>query len=93
MRQALRKLGVDWTVESSIAEWHGNGATILDHNTAERRFIEADALVMATTNFAADWLAPGLAERGLTTRLIGDSAAPRQAPYAFFEGRKAGLEV
>jgi 2,4-dienoyl-CoA reductase-like NADH-dependent reductase (Old Yellow Enzyme family)/thioredoxin reductase len=92
-RQALRKLGVDWIVESSIVEWHGNGATILDHNTAERRFIEADALVMATTNFAADWLAPGLAERGLTTRLIGDSAAPRQAPYAFFEGRKAGLEV
>lgn len=93
MRQALRKLGVEWIVESSIAEWHGNGATVLDHNTGERRFVEADALVTATTNFAADWLSPGLAERGLESRLIGDCAAPRQAPYAFFEGRKAGLEV
>ncbi|MHA6645468.1 oxidoreductase [Mesorhizobium sp. A623] len=93
MRQALRKLGVEWIVESSIAEWRGNGAVLLDHNTAERRFVEADALVTATTNFAADWLSPGLAERGLETRLIGDCAAPRQAPYAFFEGRKAGLEI
>ena len=93
LRQALRKLGVYWIVESSVAEWHGNGATLLDHNTAERRFVEADALVMATTNFAADWLSPGLAELGLKTRLIGDCAAPRQAPYAFFEGRKAGLEI
>ena len=93
MRQALRKLGVEWIVESSIAEWHGNGATILDHNTACRRFVEADALVTATTNFAADWLSPGLAERGLASHPIGDCAAPRQAPYAFFEGRKAGLEI
>ncbi len=93
MRQALRKLGVQWIVESSIAEWHGNGATILDHNTTDRRFVEADALVTATTNFAADWLTPALAARGFATRLIGDCAAPRQAPYAFFEGRKAGLEI
>lgn len=93
MRQALRKLGVQWIVESSIAEWHGNGATILDHNTTDRRFVEADALVIATTNFAADWLTPALAARGFATRLIGDCAAPRQAPYAFFEGRKAGLEI
>ena len=93
MRQALRKLGVEWIVESSIAEWHGNGATILDHNTAGRRFVEVDALVTATTNFAADWLSPGLAERGLASHPIGDCAAPRQAPYAFFEGRKAGLEI
>lgn len=93
MRQALRKLGVEWIVESSIAEWRGNGAVLLDHNTAERRFVEADALVTATANFAADWLSPGLAERGLKTHLIGDCAAPRQAPYAFFDGRKAGLEI
>lgn len=93
LRQTLRRLGVQWIVEASIAEWRGDGATLVDHNTGERRFVEADALVTATTNFAADWLMPGLAELGLPTRQIGDCAAPRQAPYAFFEGRKAGLEI
>ena len=93
LRQTLRKLGVEWITEASIAEWRGDGATLVDHNTGERRFVEADALVTATTNFAADWLMPGLAELGLPTRQIGDCAAPRQAPYAFYEGRKAGLEI
>ncbi len=93
MRQALKKLGVQWIVEASIAEWHGNGATLIDHNTGDRRFVEADTLVTATTNMAADWLMPDLAALGLPIRQIGDCAAPRQAPYAFFEGRKAGLEI
>ncbi|PWE54653.1 oxidoreductase [Metarhizobium album] len=93
MRQAIRALGADWIVEASITEWHGNGATIVDHNTGEHRFIEADTLVTATTNAPADWLMPGLVELGVATRQIGDCAAPRQAPYAFYEGRKAGLEI
>jgi 2,4-dienoyl-CoA reductase-like NADH-dependent reductase (Old Yellow Enzyme family)/thioredoxin reductase len=93
MRQALRKLGVEWIVEASVTEWHGNGATIVDHTTGERRFIDADALVTATTNSPADWLMPGLAERDIVAHQIGDCAAPRQAPYAFYEGRKAGLEI
>lgn len=29
----------------------------------------------------------------LGTRKIGDCAAPRQAPYALYEGRKTGLEI
>lgn len=93
MRQALRKLGVAWIVEASVAEWHGNGATIIDHNTGEYRFIEAEALVTATTNAPADWLTPGLADRGIVARQIGDCVAPRQAPYAFYEGRKTALEI
>lgn len=93
MRRALRQSGVRWLTETSIAEWHGDGATLIDHNNAERRFVEADALVTATTNFAADWLVPELAELGVTLRQIGDCAAPRQAPFAFYEGRKAGLEI
>lgn len=93
MRQAIRKLGVRWITEASVTEWHGNGATLVDHNTGEHSFVEADALVTATTNMAADWLMPGLAELGPPIRQIGDCAAPRQAPYAFYEGRKAGLEI
>ncbi len=93
MRQALKKLGVQWITEVSIAEWYGNGATLLDHNTGERNFVEADSLVTATTNHPMDWLMPGLLELGVPARQIGDCAAPRQAPYAFYEGRKAGLEI
>lgn len=93
MRQALRKLGVQWIVETSIAEWHGNGATLVDHTTHERRLVEADALVMATTNHAADWLMQDLKALPASVRQIGDCAAPRQAPYAFYEGRKTGLEI
>jgi len=93
LRQVLGKLGATWILESSIVEWHGNGATIVDHNTGMRSFVEADCLVTATTNAAADWLMPDLGALGLPVLQIGDCAAPRQAPYAFFEGRKAGLEI
>lgn len=93
IRQTLRKLGVNWITESSVLEWHGDGATLLDHNTGESSFVAADTLVTATTNSPADWLMPGLRESGITTYQIGDCAAPRQAPYAFYEGRKTGLEI
>lgn len=92
-RRTIRRLGVDWILDAAVAEWHGNGATVIDLNTGERSFVEADALVMATTNVAADWIVPEIRALGLPVRLIGDCAAPRQAPYAFYEGRKAGLEI
>jgi hypothetical protein len=93
LRQVLRKLGVQWITEVSVLEWHGNGATLVDHNTGERRFVMADTLVTATTNSPADWIMPGLHALGIPAKLIGDAAAPRQAPYAFYEGRKTGLEI
>ena len=46
---------------------------------------------MATTNRSFDPLSEAL--EGVSWKLIGDAAAPRQAPYAFYEGRKAGLEI
>ncbi len=93
IRRILRALGVKWITDVSVLEWHGNGATLQDHNTGESSFVEADTLVTATTNSPADWLMPGLRDSGVTTFQIGDCAAPRQAPYAFYEGRKAGLEI
>lgn len=93
LRRILRNLGVKWITEASVTEWLGNGATLIDHNTGEQSFLNADALVMATSNLAADWLTPALSNIGIPLRQIGDCAAPRQAPYAFYEGRKAGLEV
>lgn len=91
LRRILKKLGVSWQVEVSIAEWHGQGATIIDHNSGERSFVAADSLVLAMTNIAANWLATDLAARDIPYVEIGDGAAPRQAPYAFFDGRKVAL--
>ncbi|THK39004.1 FAD-dependent oxidoreductase [Ensifer sp. MPMI2T] len=93
LRRILRKLGVNWLLEVSILEWHGNGATLLDHNTGERIFVAGDCLVLATTNMPANWLAEELLAAGRPVVQIGDCAAPRQAPYAFYEGRKAALEL
>ena len=93
LRRALKKLGVKWLLEVSVVEWHGNGATLLDHNTGEHFFEAGDSLVLAVTNAPANWLAEELRSNGSTFREIGDCAAPRQAPYAFYEGRKAGLEL
>lgn len=93
LRKALAKLGVKWKLEVSILEWHGDGVTIVEHNTGRRSFVEGESLVTATTNVAADWLGRELAAVGCPTVSIGDCAAPRQAPYAFFEARKAALAL
>jgi 2,4-dienoyl-CoA reductase-like NADH-dependent reductase (Old Yellow Enzyme family)/thioredoxin reductase len=93
LRRNLKKLGVAFVLESSILEWTGNAALVADHHTGETRRIEADALVLATTNMAANSLAGALRENGISFREIGDCAAPRQAPYAFHDGRKAALEL
>jgi NADPH-dependent 2,4-dienoyl-CoA reductase/sulfur reductase-like enzyme len=93
LRRNLKKLGVKWLLEVSVLGWHGNGVTLLDHNTGQRFFEEGDSLVLATTNAPANWLGEELRSCGCNIMEIGDCAAPRQAPYAFYEGRKAALTL
>jgi 2,4-dienoyl-CoA reductase-like NADH-dependent reductase (Old Yellow Enzyme family) len=93
LRKTLAKLGVTWKLEVSVVEWHGTGATIIDHTTGQRSLIAGDCLVTATTNVAADWLGRELAALGVVARSVGDCAAPRQAPYAFYDGRSAALAL
>lgn len=93
LRRNLKKLGVKWLLEVSVLEWHGNGVTLLDHNTGQRFFEEGDSLVLATTNAPANWLGEELRSCGCNIVEIGDCAAPRQAPYAFYEGRKVALKL
>ncbi|QKC86897.1 FAD-dependent oxidoreductase [Mesorhizobium sp. NZP2077] len=93
LRKVLAKLGVHFVLESSILEWHGDGATVLSHLDGRRSFIEADTIVTATTNVAANSLAQELLALAVPFHEIGDGVAPRQAPYAIFEGRKIGLAL
>ena len=91
LRPRLAKLGVRFLTEHLVAGWHGDGATLRNLLTGEETRHAASALVMSTTNRAFDPLSSDL--DGVETHLIGDAAAPRQAPYAFHEGRKVGLAL
>jgi NADPH-dependent 2,4-dienoyl-CoA reductase/sulfur reductase-like enzyme len=88
-RQRLARLGVRLVVEHRIARWHGNGVTVQSMLTGQEETIAASGLVMATTNVAFDPFPAAMPGKILTR--IGDCAAPRLAPYAFHEGRRAGL--
>ena len=93
LRRTLRQLGVTWLLDVSVLEWHGDGVTIVDHNTLEESFVPGDCLVLATTNVAANWLAKELESTSQPFMEVGDAVAPRQAPYAFHEGRKVALRL
>lgn len=90
-RQRLAKLGAQFLTEHVITRWHGNGATVKSGLTGEETTLPAAALVMATTNIAFDPFPETFP--GKVTHRIGDCAAPRQAPYAFHEGRKLALTL
>jgi 2,4-dienoyl-CoA reductase-like NADH-dependent reductase (Old Yellow Enzyme family)/thioredoxin reductase len=90
-RQRLARLGAKMLTEHSITRWHGNGVTVRSLLTGQEETLAASALVMATTNIAFDPFPETFA--GKATHRIGDCAAPRQAPYAFHEGRKLALAL
>ncbi|MDE3028523.1 MAG: FAD-dependent oxidoreductase [Paracoccaceae bacterium] len=88
-RKRLANLGARFLPEHVLTRWHGNGATVRDMLTGAETPVPASALVMATTNRAFDPFPESIA--GKTVLRIGDCVAPRQAPYAFHEGRKVAL--
>ncbi|MES2845510.1 MAG: FAD-dependent oxidoreductase [Pseudomonadota bacterium] len=90
-RQRLARLGARMLTEHSITRWHGNGITVRSLLTGQEETLAASALVMATTNIAFDPFPETFP--GKATHRIGDCAAPRQAPYAFHEGRKLALAL
>ncbi|MDO5704886.1 MAG: FAD-dependent oxidoreductase [Paracoccus sp. (in: a-proteobacteria)] len=90
-RRRLAQAGARMLTEHVITRWHGNGATVRSLLTGAEETVPTSALVMATTNFAFDPFPETIAGKEL--RRIGDCAAPRQAPFAFYEGRRAGLEA
>lgn len=93
LRRTLAGLGVRFIVESAITSWSGISATVQSFLDCSETEIEADTLVFATANTAENSLAAALRDRGVDFREIGDGAAPRQAAYAIYDGRKAGLEM
>ena len=91
IRSALKKLGTSFKLESVITHWHGDRAEIRSLLDGSVETIEASAIVTATANRVYNDVELALAESGIGFHLVGDAAAPRQAPYAFHDGRKIGL--
>jgi len=95
LRRRLKAAGVRFMVESGILEWTDRGAGIVSFLDGAEQFIDADSLVLATTNRAEDWVRRELSEleNALECHSIGDCVAPGQAAFAFYEGRKLGLAL
>ncbi|WP_299846418.1 FAD-dependent oxidoreductase [uncultured Roseovarius sp.] len=91
IRARLAKLGVRMLTEHAISRRHGQGATLHNLLDGAEKEVASSALVMATTNRSFDPISAEIAD--LNPVVIGDAQAPRQAPYAFYEGRKCGMEI
>jgi hypothetical protein len=73
--------------------WTKAGAVVVSLLTGRSEVLQADCLVLATTNVADTQLRRDLAARGITATPIGDANAPRNAAMAFFDGRKVGIAL
>ncbi|HMB77498.1 MAG TPA: FAD-dependent oxidoreductase [Kiloniellaceae bacterium] len=93
LRRRLAGLGVTFVTEVLVRAWHGNAATLMSVLDGKTWREAADDLVLATTNVANSHLAEALAGSAKEIHAIGDCVAARQAPYAFYEGRRLGLRL
>jgi NADPH-dependent 2,4-dienoyl-CoA reductase/sulfur reductase-like enzyme len=92
LRQRLRQLGAVLITEAAIREWHGDAADVTVFGGKDMR-IEADSLVLSTTNSADTALADALSATTVPYRMIGDAVAARTAVMAIYEGRKLAMNI
>ncbi len=93
LRARLSQLGTRWLTESVVTEWHGDGASVrslLDGTTTR---IDADTLVLATTNTPQTDLADALRGKVHDVRVVGDALAARLAVHAIYEARALALQL
>mgnify|MGYP000362622256 FL=1 len=93
LRKRLAQLGVRFVTESAITNWGGDGAEVVSLLTGKSEKIAAQSLVLATVNHADTTLWTELSQLGVAAKLLGDAHAPRNAAYAIYDGRVAGLEI
>ena len=86
-RERFAKQGVTVICTHALTRWEGNTATIVNLHTGDERRVEADSLVLATTNTVDDMLARALSDDELEVHTVGDMLAARTASMAFYEGR------
>jgi len=92
-RERFAKLGVEVIGAHALTRWADNVATIVSLHTGDERQVEADSLVLATTNTVDDALARALADDEMEVHTAGDIIAARTASMAFYEGRTLGMTL
>ena len=93
LRRTLANLGARFITDAGISEWTHEGARVVSLLTGEDQMIAAGSLVLATTNMVDPELFDDLNQRSVAHHLAGDCAAPRQAAYAFYDGRRIGISL
>ena len=93
LRSRLQRLGARWFTESALTQWTAHGGILRNLLTGEETWIDADALVLATTNDPDTLLTQELRDAGLATHQAGDNVAARLAVHAIYEGRVLGMRL
>lgn len=95
LRACLARLGVAWHTESAIIEWTGTAAVVRSSLDGSDLTLEADALVLATTNTPITSVVDELVAGGAVgeLHLVGDVVAARSAVHAIYEGRVLAMRI
>ncbi|SIT05477.1 FAD-dependent oxidoreductase [Paracoccus saliphilus] len=94
-RARVKASGGSLLTETAITEWTDSGARLRSVLDRSESFIEADTLILATTNISEDWIMAELENlnSAQSKHLIGDAMAPRLAVAAIYEGRVLGQAI
>ncbi|MEQ1699879.1 MAG: FAD-dependent oxidoreductase, partial [Ilumatobacteraceae bacterium] len=93
LRSTLAKLGASWHTESVLLEWTGSAAVVRSLLDGTITTIEADALVLSTTNTSERSVLQELGDRVPEVHEAGDAVAARLAVQAIYEGRVIGMSL
>jgi pyruvate/2-oxoglutarate dehydrogenase complex dihydrolipoamide dehydrogenase (E3) component len=93
LRSRLWQLGVRWHTDSVVTAWTGTSATVQSLLDGSFTDVQADALVLATTNAPEDSVLRELGDQHPDVRAVGDVVAARLAVHAIYEGRVAGMAL
>ncbi len=93
LRARLSQLGSSWITEAVVTEWHGDGASVRSLLDGQVRRIDADALVLATTNTPQTELADALRSTVTALHVVGDALSARLAVHAIYEARALAQQL
>ncbi|MEP6972105.1 MAG: FAD-dependent oxidoreductase [Betaproteobacteria bacterium] len=93
LRARLSQLGARWLTESVVTAWHGDGASVRSLLDGSESRVDADALVLATTNTAQTDLVDALRGSVAELHVVGDATAARLAVHAIYDARALAMHL
>ena len=90
---ALKEYQVKIITELEIEEVNDKGVSVMDRLTGERRFIEAEAMVLAMGTQSVQGLAEALEQKPIEHVTIGDCREPRNVMDSVYEGSLISRQI